>query len=425
MIGGRALRLISAAMVLLFLALRERARGVPSERSLLPRRLHLTLERLGPTFVKAGQALSLRQDLLPEPYLLELQKLQSDVAPFPAEQVRREIESALGKPVSVLFSSFKDQPLAAASIAQVHSATLADGRRVIVKVRRPRIRRRIDRDMRALVRMLRLLTALSPTLTRLQPSRLAKEIWCNLQHETDFRLEARAMNRLSKAFEEWPGVEMPAVVEGMVSESVLVQAMSEGRLLGDPSLRGDGKALAETLIEFYLHQIFVLGFFHADPHPGNLFFTARGTICFHDFGLVGQLDRATRRELAMFVQAFVHQDARWMLDAATTLGLLQAGEEQDAFVRGIEDILADYAILPLKDWSLAEMFLRVSRLGERGSLLIPYNLLVLMRALFLVESALRKLDPEMNVLEVLADKGREAVERLAQQGRGAALPRLG
>lgn len=425
MIGRLSAELVWAAGALGVAALRERRRAIPPEQSALPRKLRMTLERLGPTFMKAGQALSLRQDLLPQPYLAELAKLQDNAAPFPAEQARREIELAFGTSVDRQFLAFEDQPLAAASIAQVHAATLPDGRRVAVKVRRPGIRNRIERDMRAAIRLLRLLAFFSRSARQFQPVRLAEQTRANLRKESDFRLEARAMNRLEKAFAGWPGVEMPAVIAPLVSESVLVQEMKTGRLLGDPSLTSEGHRLAETLVEFYLHQFFVVGVFHGDPHPGNLFFTDEGSICFHDFGLVGQLDRETRRELAMFIQAFAHQDANWMLDSAARLGLLETGESREAVVRGLEEILADYAGLPLRDWSLAELFVRVSHVGGPGSLQIPRNLLILMRALFELESAVRKLAPDLNVLELLQAKADGAILRFVEQDMTAGLPRLG
>src|SRR3546814_663060 len=150
-----------------------------------------------------------------------------------------------------------------------------------------------------------------------------------------------------------------------------------GRLLGDPALADEGPLYAVNLVDIYLHQIFVLGFFHGDPHPGNLFFMPEGTICFHDFGLTGQLDHATRQRLALFVQAFVYRDPGWMLDAAIDLGLLEVSGEREAVARGMEEILTEYALLPMRDWSMAELFLRVSRSEEHTSELqslmrIPY-----------------------------------------------------
>lgn len=424
MTGPRSVAVAAAAARLLLLALLERIRRIPPERSALAARLRLELERLGPSFVKAGQALSLRQDLLPERFLAELEKLQAEAAPFPGAEARREIEVSLGKPVEALFARFEDRPFAAASIAQVHAATLPNGREVIVKVRRPGIRRRIDRDMRSLVRVLRLLTRLSRRLARLEPVALAEEIRTNLRRETDFHLEARAMGRFAIAFGGDARIEVPAVIEPLATESVLVQERKQGDLIGAVRSGEESRRLARELVDIYLHQIFVLGFFHGDPHPGNLFFTPGGAICFHDFGLVGQLDRGTRRDVAMFLQAFVHQDAAWMLDAAVALGLLAPGQSERRFVRGLEDILADYSALALNRWSIAELFLRVTRLGPPGSVRVPHNLLVLMRAMFLLENALRRLDPEMNVLEALNERGEAMIGTLTGKAGSADLSRL-
>ena len=154
----------------------------------------------------------------------------------------------------------------------------------------------------------------------------------------------------------------------------------------------------------------MVGFFHGDPHPGNLFVMPDGRLCFHDFGLVGYLDGRTRRSLALYLQAFVNKDAAWMLDAAVDLGLLGGPIDRPAFTRGIEEILSDYAALPLKDWSLAEAVLRVAKLGSGENFIVPHNLVVLMRALYLVESALRTLDPEFKVLDTLLARGGEMME---------------
>lgn len=425
MLVARLIQILGAAFRLLVLAAYERVGGATAERSMLPDRLRTELERLGPTFIKGGQGLALRRDLLAAPYLAALSKLHATARPYSSIVARREIESSLGRPIASLFESFEEEPFAAASIAQVHRAQLHDGRAVIVKVRRPRIRDQIDRDMRALIRLLRLALMVRPSLARFEPVRVAQEIWSNLRHETDFRLEARAIRRFGDAFRDWPSVHVPAAIDGMVAESVLVQEFAEGRLLGDPELASDGPRYAANLVEIYLHQIFVLGFFHGDPHPGNLFFMSAGTICFHDFGLTGQLDHATRQRLALFAQAFVHRDPDWMLDAAIDLGLLEVSGRRVAVARGMEEILTEYALLPMQDWSMAELFLRVSQLGEGGSALLPYHLVVLMRALFLVEHALHTLDPEMNVLDTLVEKGNAVISALIEKPSRAGLARLG
>jgi ubiquinone biosynthesis protein len=173
-----------------------------------------------------------------------------------------------------------------------------------------------------------------------------------------------------------------------------------------------------------LQQIFVIGLFHGDPHPGNLFIMESGRICFHDFGIVGALDPSTRRNLAAFLLAFVHQDSEWMLDAALDLGLLAGALDRAAFRQGMQEVIRDYAGLPLKDWSLAEAFVRVARLGRGRNIRIPHNLLVLMRMLYLMENAVRDLDPDFNLLQSLLGKAEEVLSPSAGTGAETGLNRL-
>lgn len=414
MIGTRFIRISWAAAGLLALALRERLTKTAPRESALPHRLRDTLASLGGTFVKLGQALSLRRDLLPDSYLLALRDLQDQAGAFPSDLAREEIERGLGRRIEQVFSTLEAEPFAAASIAQVHRAKLHDGRAVIVKVRRPAIRSQIDRDMRNLIRVVRLVVIVVPGLARFQPENVAREIWANLRRETDLNLEARNIRRFLEAFKGRKDVYIPAAINEMCSEAVLVQEFSHGQSINDPAIASDGPRLAGVLVEFYLQQFFTVGLFHGDPHPGNLFVMEDGRICFHDFGLVGFLDRRTRRSLGMFLQGFVHQDAAWMLDAAVDLGLFAGPLDRAALIRGIEEILADYVALPLKDWSIAEAFLRVMRLGSGKHVTVPYNLVVLMRTLFLVEHAIRTLDPAFNVLETLLSRGAATLKELVR-----------
>ena len=387
-------------------------------------RLCRTVERLGTTFVKLGQGLSLHRDLLPDEYIRALQSLQDHVASFPGEAARREVELALGKPIAELFAEFDTRPLAAASIAQVHKARLHDGRQVVVKIRRPYIKAEIDRDMRLLRGVLSVLLAMLPRLRRYEPLTLVDEIWANLRKETDFRREARNTLRFAEAFRGSETVHVPAVIDELYSESVLVQEMSGGRRVDDPTLCAEGPRLAQALVEAYLQQLFVMGVFHGDPHPGNLFIMDDGKICFHDFGIVGALDPATRRNLAAFLLAFVHQDSEWMLDAALDLGLLAGAMDRVEFRQGLQEVIQDYAGLPLKEWSLAEAFVRVARLGRGHNVRIPHSLLVLMRMLYLMENAVRDLDPDFNLLHSLLGKAEEVLSPSAGADLDAGLRRL-
>lgn len=380
-----------------------------------PERLCLVLAGLGPTFIKFGQALSMRRDILPDDYVIALRSLQENIAPFPAEDAIQEIERGLERPIDQLFAGFDTKPVAAASIAQVHTAKLHDGRKVIVKVRRIGIEVQIDRDMRALMIAARVAQALAPRLKHYQPVRIVEEIWGNLHKEIDFHHEARNIRRFVAAFADWPTIYIPDVIEGLVSKTVIVQERSAGRRIDDPAIRSEGPQLAQNFVDAYLHQIFVLGVFHGDPHPGNLFITPDGKICFHDFGLIGFLDRATRRKLAAFTSAFIRQDADWLLDAAIDLRILGGEMNRADFRHGLAEIIADYAAVPLKEWSLSEVFLKVARLGRAQNVFVPYDLLVLMRAMANAEHVVRTLDPDFQILQSLQTKGPEMLKAAMQQ----------
>jgi ubiquinone biosynthesis protein len=379
--------------------------GAPSAQ-----RLCLSLARLGTTFVKLGQALSLRQELLPAAYITALESLQDHVAPFPSAIAFEEIERAFGKPIDTVFSDIDASPLAAGSIAQVYAARLMDGQEVIVKVRRPNLEHQIDIDMRALSWLMRIAATLAPRLRRWAPMQIIDEIWSNLRKEIDFRREGRNIRRFSELFSDWPAIHIPNAIDGLISECVIVQQRSSGHKVDDPEVRHIGQKIAKTFSDAYLYQIFVLGLFHGDPHPGNIFITADHRICFHDFGLVGTLDRATRRRLAVLAVAFINEDPDWLLDAAIDLGIINTAADSAYLRHGVSEIISDYASVPMREWSLAEAFRRIARLGRGCGMAVPYDLIVLMRALFLAEHAIRTLDPEFEIIKTLISSGEDALK---------------
>lgn len=369
-------------------------------------RFRRALERLGGAFVKLGQMLGIRRDLLPDEFVTALQALQDRVAPFPSRQARREIELQLGKPILELFSDFEDEPLAAASLAQVHKAQLRGGQWVVVKVRRPGIKASISRDMRLVYVALRVLLLVWPGVQRYRPLELLRELEYNLNRELDFRVEAHNIQRFSEGLKSFDTVHVPKVVDDLYTESVLITELSGGCRVDDPEVV-DGATLAKNFVEVYLYQFFVMGFFHGDPHPGNLFIRPEGRICFHDFGLVGFLDRTTRQNLAAFVQAMVKSDSAWLVDAYLDLGVVTGDVDRAALRRGLEEMLKEYAGLPLGEWSFAEVFLDVVRIGRVQNIRLPHNLLVFMRTSFLMESTVRALDPEYNLVDGLVRKADE------------------
>jgi ubiquinone biosynthesis protein len=377
-------------------------------------RFAATLEALGTTFVKLGQGLSLHSELLPDDYIAALQKLQDHVSPFSGELAIAEIEKSLDRPLAQIFAEFAIEPLAAGSIAQVHRAALKDGRIVVVKVRRPGIKRQIEEDVRILRWFVKSVLLALPRFRRLAPLELIDELSRNLHKEIAFRQEASNIARFVEMFRDSATMYVPGVMQDLSSDWVLVQEMSMGRRIDDPDLLPDGARLAHNLVDAYVHQFFVAGVFHGDPHPGNLFVLPDGRICLHDFGLIGFLDKDTRANLVAFMQAFVRQDGDWLLDAYLELGILDGKLNRATFRSGLQELIQDYARMPLHDWSFGAAFMRIARMGKGQNIRIPHHLLVLLRAVFLMESTVRKLDPAFNLLEGLFVKAGDTVKAAVQ-----------
>jgi ubiquinone biosynthesis protein len=404
----RGLQIAGAALRLGFDVLHLRRRAP----ELLPGRISATLVSLGTTFVKLGQGLSLRWDLLPAPYREAFSRLHSDVPPFSAEAAVRAIEAAFGKSVDTLFTAFDRAPLSAASVAQIHRARLPDGRDVVVKITRPGIQAQVHADLRLLRRTVRIAQALWPPLRRQQPVELVDELSVFLHAEIDMRHEAQNMRRMAPVLDGRPGIAIPHVVEPLVARDVMVQEMSHGHRLESAYGTPQAPALAEALLAAYLYQLFDAGVFHADPHPGNLFVMEDGRLCFHDFGSIGVLDASSRLAFAGLLEAIVAGDPPGVLDGAIGLGFFPAHVERRVHEREIDLILGELASRPLSQWSVAEAVWRVARIGHGTSFRLPAHLLVLMRTLFLVENTLRTLDPQLDLMGALTRKAPEIAELL-------------
>lgn len=359
------------------------------------------LQGLGTTFVKLGQHLSLRADLLPDAAQLALARLQDHVGPFPSELAVQAVESAFGRPCAQLFARFDLAPLAAASVAQIHRATLPDGTEVIVKIRRPGAAEAVESDMRILRVVATIAQALLPPLQRWGLVAIVAEIAGNLRLELDLAREARFVRRFAEAWCGSPDVDIPDVVDGLCASSVMVQRFSNGVRI-DAVAGPEREASARRLVDSYVTQFFERGLFHGDPHPGNLFVMADGRICFHDFGIVGRLDRRLRRALTAFALAFVEQDANWVVDAWLDLGLVGSQVDRRAFLPVVQSLLAECAERPLRDWSLSGALVRLVAVGRSQSVRLPTDLLVLTRTMLLLESTVRALAPTFSIFETLS-----------------------
>jgi len=272
-----------------------------------PEELVDDLEKMGPTFVKLGQLLSSRADLLPEPYLQALARLQDRVKPFPAEQAEQIVENELGARLSKAFSWFDPEPMAAASLGQVHRAALRDQRPVVVKVQRPGIRQQIAEDFAALEKVATLLDEHTEIGRRYRFSKLLDEFKTALAHELDYEHEAANLVHLAANMAEFPRLRVPLPIQDYTTRSVLTMDYIRGTKITQLSplsrLDIDGPQLAEELFRAYLKQVLVDGLFHADPHPGNVFLTDDGRIALLDLGMVGRTTPGMREQLLKLLLA--------------------------------------------------------------------------------------------------------------------------
>jgi ubiquinone biosynthesis protein len=369
------------------------------------RRVREMLERLGPAFVKLGQLLSLRQDLLPETWIGELQRLQDNVAVFPGAQARAIIEQELARPVHELFATFDETPLAAASIGQVHAACLKDGTSVVVKVQRPGIEPVIQADVGIMRLLARQLEKHVPESRRFGPSDLVEEFARRISDELDYQIEARNGDRLRENFRDDPDTFVPRIYWDLTSRRVLTMERNLGHKFAQqpPSEPASQQRLAARLMTSFLKQVFEHGFFHGDPHPGNVFLLADGRICFHDFGIMGELSAHDQESLAQLILAVSSGDVPWMVDAYFEMGMAPTGVDREALTRDVSGALNAYYETAGKGYSFSEIVRQFSRLSRRHQIRLPRQFLLVSKAFMLVESQALAVDSSFNALTSLRD----------------------
>ncbi|HYP78730.1 MAG TPA: ubiquinone biosynthesis regulatory protein kinase UbiB [Steroidobacteraceae bacterium] len=368
-------------------------------------RLRLALQELGPVFVKFGQAISTRLDLLPPDIAQELVKLQDQVPPFPGEVAQALIAEALGAPVSQLFRRFETEPLAAASIAQVHAAELPDGREVIVKVLRPGMRALIQRDIAVLYALARLGARHSAEIRRLRPVDIVREYETTILDELDLMREAANAANLKRNFTGDPRLHVPEVYWDLTRTSVMVMERIHGVPVGDLArlreLGVDFHKLAENGVSIFFTQVFRHNFFHADMHPGNIFVLpdnpAEPRYAAVDFGIVGTLDPRDQEYLAQNFLAVFDRDYRRVATLHVDSGWVPHDiriEEMEAAIRTICEPIFDR---PLKDISFGVVLLRLFEALRRFDARIQPQLILLQKTLFNIEGLGRQLYPDLDV----------------------------
>jgi len=368
-------------------------------------RVRRLLESLGPTFVKMGQMFSNRPDLLPEELLVELRKLQDRVPGFPYEQVREILADQYSRPVEEVFASFEPVPVASASVAQVHVARLADGRRVAVKVLRPDIESQIATDLEILAHVGPWFERLILRSDVLDTKAIIQDFSRNLLRELDFRQEALHLDRFASSFEGDTDILVPRVVRSLSGPRVLVMDYIDGihPLDWEGYARAglDRKVIAERGARLLLKQIFVHGFFHADPHPGNLLILPDGRVCFLDFGLMGVLPNRHREKLEQMLLAVTRGDGPGLAAALLALGGQNAPADPQAFEDDVEALLVGISHVPLSKINLTDFLERAVSLLLVHRLNLPPNLYLLVKALLTIEGFARQLDPGFDLIGVL------------------------
>jgi ubiquinone biosynthesis protein len=366
--------------------------------------LVLALEELGPTFVKLGQALSTRPDLIPPAFVAELTRLQDRVAPFPCEQARELVESELGGPLGELFALFDPIPLAAASLAQVHAATLLTGEEVVVKVQRPGIEETIATDLDILRDLARLGEEQVPELELYDIPSLVEEFAHTLRGELDFRREGHNADRFRRNFAGNPALFIPRVYWRLTTRRVLTLERIHGLKIDDlPALEAAGldrHRIALHATEIVMQEVFRDGFFHADPHPGNLFIMPGEVVAALDFGMVGRLSRPLREQMVPLFNAAVRRDSEGLVDALLRLSIVGQGVDRDGLRRDLEWLLQKYAGRPLKEIRAREVLEEAMPIVFRRRLRLPNDLWLLSRMLGMLEGLGLTLDPEFNPFAV-------------------------
>lgn len=390
-------------------------------------RVRRALEELGPTFVKLGQVFSTRVDLFPADWIAEFERLQNQVPSVPFAEIHAQLEEDLGMPPETAFAEIDPVPLAAASIAQVHRAILHDGTDVIVKVRRPGIETIVEADLRLLKRLATVMEAESPDLRRFQPQVLVRHFRNSLLRELDLASECRNAERIAASFAAHPEIVIPKVYWSWTSERVNVQARIVGIPAGDVDAMDaagiDRKVVARYGAQIVLKMMFEDGFFHADPHPGNVFFLPGNKLALIDFGMVGHLSDARRHQLIDLMHALVRRDAIRCADVLTDWTDDASPDKFEALVEDLEAFLDRFHGVPLKQLSLGGMLGDIASILRDHHLALPPELAMVMKVFVTLEGMGRKLDPDFDMASEAAPFVRR--EMLARHSPEAILRRFG
>ncbi len=371
-----------------------------------PEHLLLALEELGTTFIKLGQVLSTRPDLLPPDYVAVLSRLQDAAPPVPFEAVADVVARELGAPPQRVFKKFEPVPAASASIGQVHRAVLPDGTDVVVKVQRPGVQEVVERDLEILHDLARLAAERTPAGAYYDLPGLVEELGFTLGQELDYTLEGHNADRFRELFAQEPSLWVPLVYWDYTTTRVLTMERIHGIKITDlealDAARYDRHLVAQRAVAILLQQVFVHGFFHADPHPGNFFVLPGGRIGLLDFGMVGRLDDPTRDALLRIALAVTRHDTDRLVDALIAAGLVGARIDRRALRADLRRLLARYHGRPIKEIAAREFVQQVLAVARRHRIQLPMELALLAKVIAMSEGLGAQLDPEFRLFEFAA-----------------------
>jgi ubiquinone biosynthesis protein len=367
-------------------------------------RIRLAIEELGPSFIKLGQILSTRPDQVGMALAQELQKLQTDVPGDDAATARATIEAELERPLDELFNDFDPTPLASASIGQVHRARLPDGADVVVKVQHAGIARRMEVDLDILAGLAQLAEGI-PELEPYRPVATVAEFRRVVRRELDFAREARNLEQFARNFRSNPHVRIPRCYPELSTDRALTMEFLDGARFSDPALHRNAEIDLTTVArhgaEIYLEMIFRHGFYHGDPHPGNLVLLADGSIGLLDFGMVGRLDESLREAIENMLLAIVTQDAQQLTSLVIRLGAVPAGLDEAALSVDLTEFVVHYANQPVDDFDLGGALTEMVEIIQRYHIALPSSLAMLIKVLVMLEGTGRLLAPRFSLMELI------------------------
>lgn len=364
--------------------------------------LRLAIEELGTTFIKLGQILSTRSDLLPPEYITELVKLQDAIPPVPYAQIAAVFEAELGAAPESVFARFDSTPIASASIGQVHTARLQSGEEVIVKIQRPGVAALVERDLEVFFDLASLMTHHTDFGRDYDTLGLTQEFAFNLRCELNYIREGQNAERFRQAFADDPDLHIPQVYWDYTTERVIVLERLNGVKVNDiaalKSAGIDQKRVAANSVRLMLEEMFVHGFFHADPHPGNLYVLADGRIGMMDFGMIGRLDATLQESLTRLFLALSKGDTERMMDELLTSGIAQGRINRKILKRDLDHLIACYADHSVEELAAARIFNEITGLARRHHLNLPSDLVLMAKVMAISEGLGLQLDPDFQFI---------------------------